>query len=52
MGVPNIWILDSTSRRSWSVTRQGHFEALDGILRTSDERVVLTVSDLFLDAAS
>jgi Uma2 family endonuclease len=52
MGVPNIWVLDPSSRRGWSVTRQGHFEALDGILRTSGERVILTVSDLFLDAAS
>jgi len=52
MGVPNIWVLDPTSRRYWSVTRQGYFEALDGILRTSDDRVVLTVSDLFMDVAS
>jgi len=52
MGVPNIWVLDPPSRRSWSVTRQGHFEALDGILRTSDDRVILPVADLFLDLDS
>jgi Uma2 family endonuclease len=47
MGVPNIWVLDPPSRRGWSIVREGHFEALDGVLRTSDGRVVLTIADLF-----
>ena len=47
MGVPNIWVLDPASRRSWSIAREGHFEALDGVLRTSDSHVVLAVADLF-----
>ena len=47
MGVPNIWVLDPASRRSWSITREGHFESLDGTLRTSDARVILNVADLF-----
>lgn len=47
MGVANIWILDPASRRSWSVTRAGHFEALDGVLRTSDNKLALRVADLF-----
>lgn len=50
MGVPNIWVLDPTSRRSWSVSREGHFEALDGNLHTSDGRVTLTMADLFQPA--
>jgi Uma2 family endonuclease len=52
MAVPNIWVLDPSSRRSWSVTHQGHFEALDGILRTSDDHVILPIADLFLDLDS
>jgi len=48
MGVPNVWVLDPPTRRGWAIAREGHFEALDGILRTSDGRVALPISDLFL----
>jgi len=47
MGVPNIWVLDPPSRRGWSITREGHFEALDGTLRTSDDRVLMPIAELF-----
>lgn len=47
MGIPNIWVLDPASRRAWRIAREGHFEALDGILRTADGRVVLPIADLF-----
>ena len=47
MGVPNIWVLDPPSRRGWPIVREGHFEALNGVLRTSDDRVVLAIADLF-----
>lgn len=47
MGVPNIWVLDPESRRGWSIVREGHFEALDGVLRTSDARVTMALGDLF-----
>jgi Uma2 family endonuclease len=47
MGVPNIWVLEPASRRGWSIKREGHFEALDGILSTGDGRVVLGIADLF-----
>jgi len=47
MGVPNIWVLDPASRRGWSIAREGHFEALDGILRTGDGSVATAVTALF-----
>jgi Uma2 family endonuclease len=47
MGVPNIWVLDPPSRRAWSIAREGHLEALDGVLRTGDGRVNLLIADLF-----
>ena len=47
MGVSNIWALDPLTRRGWSIAREGHFEALDGILRTTEGRVVMPVSELF-----
>jgi hypothetical protein len=40
-------LLDPPSRRARAIVREGHFEALDGILRTSDGRVILKVPDLF-----
>ena len=48
MGVPNVWVLDPASRRGWRITPEGHFEALDGVLRSSDGRVVMAISELFL----
>jgi Uma2 family endonuclease len=48
MGVPNIWVLDPASHRGWWVTRQGHLEALDGILRTQDGTIVLPIAELFV----
>ena len=47
MGVPNVWVLDPVSQRAWTIRREGHLEALDGLLRTRDARVILTVRDLF-----
>jgi len=48
MGVPNIWVLDPPSRRGWSIVLEGHFEALDGVLRTKDGGVALTIADLLI----
>jgi hypothetical protein len=47
MGVPNVWAIDPGTRRAWRITREGHLEALDGVLRTSDGRVALPVAELF-----
>jgi len=47
MGVPNIWVIDPPSRRGWSIAREGHFEALDGVLRTGDGRVAMPMAELF-----
>jgi Uma2 family endonuclease len=47
VGVANIWVLDPVSRRGWRVTREGYFEALDRVLRTSDGAVRLPIADLF-----
>jgi len=49
MGVPNVWVLDPDSHRGWRVTREGHLEALDGVLRTGDGRIELPIADLFLE---
>lgn len=47
MGVANIWVIDSASRRGWAVTSEGHFEALDGVLRSTDGSIAMPLADLF-----
>ena len=46
-GTENVWVLDPASRRGWVVTREGHLEALDGVLRTTDGKVEMPMTDLF-----
>jgi Uma2 family endonuclease len=46
-GTENVWVLDPGSRRGWAVSREGHFEALDGVLRTRDGKIDLPIADLF-----
>jgi Uma2 family endonuclease len=48
MGVPNVWVVDPASRRGWTVTLEGHFEALDGALRSKDGAVTMVLGELFL----
>lgn len=48
-GTENVWVLDPASRRGWAVTREGHLEALDGVLRTTDGKVEMPMADLFLE---
>lgn len=47
VGTENVWVLDPASRRGWVVTREGHLEALDGVLRTSDGKVEMPMAELF-----
>lgn len=47
MGISNIWVFDPPTRRAWTITHEGHLEALDGVLRTTDGRVTLPIADLF-----
>lgn len=46
-GTENVWVLDPESRRGWAVSREGHVEALDGVLRTRDGKVEMPIADLF-----
>lgn len=46
-GTENVWVLDPASRRGWVVTREGHLEALDGVLRTTDGKVEMPMAELF-----
>ena len=46
MGVQNIWVLNPESERGWIITKQGHLEAFDKILRTADGLILLPIADL------
>ena len=48
MGVENVWVIDPESRRAWRITPEGHLEARDGVLRTTDGHVAMPVADLFV----
>ena len=47
MGVVNVWLLDPETKGGWWITAEGHFEALDRILRTRDGKVEMPIQDLF-----
>jgi Uma2 family endonuclease len=49
MGAPNVWVLDPASRRAWRITVEGHLEALDGVLKTSDGKIEMALAELFRD---
>ena len=46
-GVPNIWVIDPATRRAWHVTRAGHLEALDGVLRSVNGDVAMPLTEVF-----
>ena len=50
MGVPNVWILDPASRRAWRITAEGHLEARDGVLKTTDGKIEMPLAALFPSA--
>ena len=47
MNVPNIWVIDPASFRAWHITRAGHLETLDGILRATDGLVAMPLAEVF-----
>ena len=47
-GVPNIWVIDPWKRRGWRVTAEAWTTAVDGIMRTADERVAMALGDVLL----
>ena len=47
MGVENIWVLDPFSRRAWRITAEGHLEARDGLLTTTDGKIQMPLAELF-----
>jgi Uma2 family endonuclease len=45
-GVRYVWVLDPRTRRAYSFTREGTWEA-DGILRTSEPEIAVPLEEIF-----
>ena len=46
-GVANVWVIDPGKRRGWNITRAGHLEALDGVLRSASGNVAMPIAEVF-----
>ena len=46
-GVPWVWVIDPQKKRAFVYSKEGMNEARDGVLRTSEPEIVVTLSDLF-----
>jgi Uma2 family endonuclease len=47
-GVPNIWGIDPWKHRGWHVTSAGWATAMDGVMRTADGRIAMSLVDVLL----
>ncbi|HEY7336288.1 MAG TPA: Uma2 family endonuclease [Bryobacteraceae bacterium] len=47
MGVPNVWIVDPLRRRGYHFTPEGMREAKDGVLRTTNPDLEVSLASLF-----
>ena len=46
-GVPYVWIIDPASRRAWVYTSDGSREAKDGVLRTENPPLTVSLAEIF-----
>ncbi len=47
-GVPNVWVIDPWKHRGWRITKEGWLIANDGVMRTADGRVAMSLADVLL----
>lgn len=47
MGVPNVWVIDPETRRGYRYTSEGMLEAKDGVMRTSNPNIFVSLTALF-----
>ena len=46
-GVRYVWLIDPLKRRAWIYTADASHEAKDGVLRTENPEIALSVADIF-----
>ncbi|MBI3679432.1 MAG: Uma2 family endonuclease [Acidobacteria bacterium] len=49
-GVPHVWILNPYNRKAYVYTSEGRKEIKDGVLRTENPRIEISIAELFRDA--
>jgi Uma2 family endonuclease len=46
-GVPYVWVINPRSRQAWIYTRKGAEEVKDGVLRTENPTLTVSLAELF-----
>jgi Uma2 family endonuclease len=46
-GVPNVWVVDPTDRRAWTYSLEGNREVRDGVLRTENPSIEVSLTEVF-----
>ena len=47
MGVPNIWVIEPHTRRSYVYNADGFLEAKDGVLRATNSEIAVPLASIF-----
>ena len=45
-GVPHVWLVDPLRRRAWVHTAAGSHEATDGVLRTENPEIAVSLAEI------
>jgi Uma2 family endonuclease len=46
-GVPNVWVIDPADRRAWTYSLDGNREVRDGVLRTENPSIEVSLTEVF-----
>jgi Uma2 family endonuclease len=46
-GVPNVWVIDPADRRVWAYSSEGSREVKDGVLRTENPSIEVSLAEVF-----
>jgi Uma2 family endonuclease len=46
-GVPNVWVIDPADRRVWTYSSEGSREVKDGVLRTENPSIEVSLAEVF-----
>ena len=46
-GGPHVWVIDPADRRTWTYTLEGNKEVKDGLLRTENPSIEVSLAEVF-----
>jgi Uma2 family endonuclease len=47
LGVPYVWVIDPADRRAWTYSLEGSREVKDGVLRTENPSIEVSLTEVF-----